>query len=54
MPARDGLGFRPSWAARALRVRHSEFIGLVVPGTSDPYYVQLGHAVERPRAVAAT
>lgn len=40
------LGFRPSRAARALRVRHSEFIGLVVPGTSDPYYVQLGHAVE--------
>ncbi len=40
------LGFRPSRAARALRVRHSEFIGLIVPGTSDPYYVQLGHAVE--------
>ncbi len=40
------LGFRPSRGARALRVQRSSFIGLVVPGTADPFYVQHSHAIE--------
>lgn len=46
LTAIDTLGFRPSRGARALRVQRSSFIGLVVPGTADPFYVQHSHAVE--------
>lgn len=46
LSAIDTLGFRPSRGARALRVQRSSFIGLVVPGTADPFYVQHSHAVE--------
>ncbi len=40
------LGYRPSRSARTLRSRHSQFIGLVVPATIDPYYVELSVEIE--------
>ena len=39
-------GYRPSRAARALRSQRQSFIGLVVPGMADPFYVQLAQEVE--------
>lgn len=41
------LGYRPNRMAQALRSRSSRMIGLVVPGTSDPYFNELSAAVER-------
>lgn len=40
------LGYRPNRIARALRSRRTGIIGLVVPGTSDPFFVHLAHSVE--------
>lgn len=41
------LGYRPNSLAKALRSRESHMIGLLVPGTSDPYFNELSAAVER-------
>ncbi len=40
------LGYRPNRAARALRVRSRQFIGLVVPAAADPFYVAFADAVQ--------
>lgn len=46
LDAIEKVGFRPSRSARALRSQRAAFLGLVVPGTADPYYVELAHSVE--------
>lgn len=40
------LGYRPNRIARALRSRRTGLIGLVVPGTADPFFVHLAHSAE--------
>lgn len=47
LDAIEALGYRPNRMAQALRSRRSRMIGLVVPGTSDPYFNELSAAVER-------
>ncbi|WP_116203938.1 LacI family DNA-binding transcriptional regulator [Amycolatopsis circi] len=41
------LGYRPNLVARALRSTRSNVLGLVVPDSSEGYFTQLTHAVER-------
>ncbi|QEW02269.1 LacI family DNA-binding transcriptional regulator [Microbacterium lushaniae] len=50
LAAIDELAYRPSRSARTLRSRHSQFIGLVMPGTIDPYYVELSLPIEQAAA----
>lgn len=41
------LGYRPNRIARALRAKRTDLIGLIVPGTADPFFNDLASAVER-------
>ncbi|WP_028921598.1 LacI family DNA-binding transcriptional regulator [Pseudonocardia acaciae] len=41
------LGYRPNLVARALRSARSHTIGLVVPDSTEPFFTELVHAVER-------
>jgi LacI family transcriptional regulator len=40
------LGYRPNAAARALKLGSSEMLGMIVPDTTNPFFVMLAHAVE--------
>ncbi|HEX7106777.1 MAG TPA: LacI family DNA-binding transcriptional regulator [Acidothermaceae bacterium] len=40
------LGYRPNAVARALVLRRTETIGLVVPDNSNPYFAELAKAIE--------
>ncbi|MDQ4492112.1 LacI family DNA-binding transcriptional regulator [Sinomonas sp. ASV486] len=40
------LGYRPNAAARALKLGSSEMLGMIVPDTTNPFFVLLAHAVE--------
>lgn len=42
----DELGYRPNAVARALVLRRTETIGLVVPDNSNPYFAELAKAIE--------
>lgn len=41
------LGYRPNLMARALRSTRSHVLGLVVPDSSEAFFTELSHAVER-------
>jgi LacI family transcriptional regulator len=40
------LGYRPNAAARALKLGSSEMLGMIVPDTTNPFFVMLAHAIE--------
>lgn len=40
------LGFKPNFAARALRTNQTDTIGLIVPDVSDPYFARLAKCIE--------
>ena len=40
------LGYRPNAAARALKLGSSHLLGLVVPDTRNPFFIELAQAVE--------
>lgn len=40
------LGYRPNAAARALKLGSSEMLGMIVPDSTNPFFVMLAHAVE--------
>lgn len=40
------LGYRPNAAARALKLRSTEMIGLVTPDNSNPLFAELSRAIE--------
>jgi LacI family transcriptional regulator len=42
----DELGYRPNTLARSLRARRSYTFGLLVPNSSNPFFSELGRAVE--------
>jgi len=42
----DELGYKPNFAARALRVRHVNVIGLLVPDITNPFFAQLADKIE--------
>lgn len=42
----DHLRYRPNAVARALKVRRTETLGLLVPDNSNPYFAELARAVE--------
>lgn len=42
----EELGYRPNAVARALKLRRTETIGLVVPDNSNPYFAELAKAIE--------
>jgi LacI family transcriptional regulator len=44
--AMDELGYTPDATARSLRVRRTQTIGLVVPDNSNPFFAELGQAIE--------
>ncbi|MGH3588203.1 MAG: LacI family DNA-binding transcriptional regulator, partial [Pseudonocardia sp.] len=41
------LGYRPNLVAKALRSARSNTIGLVVPDSTESFFTELVHAVER-------
>ncbi|PXX71611.1 LacI family transcriptional regulator [Nocardia tenerifensis] len=47
LAAIEELGYRPNLVARALRSTRSNTIGLVVPDSSEAFFAELVHAVER-------
>ncbi|MBT8162978.1 MULTISPECIES: LacI family DNA-binding transcriptional regulator [Arthrobacter] len=44
------LGYRPNAAARALKLGSSEMLGMILPVTTNPFWVVLAHAVEEAAA----
>lgn len=46
LAAVEKLGYRPNATARSLSLGRADLIGLVVPELRNPYFAQLGHAVE--------
>jgi LacI family transcriptional regulator len=40
------LGYRPNAAARTLKMGSTKMFGVVVPDSSNPFFAQLGHALE--------
>jgi LacI family transcriptional regulator len=42
----EQLGYRRNRMARALRARRSGVVGLIVPDPANPYFAQLGRAIE--------
>lgn len=42
----DELGYRPNALARALKLRRTAVLGIVVPDSSNPYFAELARAVE--------
>lgn len=46
LDAIDALGYRPNPVARALVTSRSDTIGLIVPDSMNPYFVELTNAVE--------
>jgi LacI family transcriptional regulator len=40
------LGYRPNGVARALKLRRTHTLGLVVPDNSNPYFAELAKAIE--------
>jgi DNA-binding LacI/PurR family transcriptional regulator len=40
------LGYRPNYLARALRVRSSSMLGMIVPDNSNPFYAEVARAIE--------
>lgn len=42
----DELGYRPNAVARALRLRKTHTLGLLVPDNSNPYFAELAKALE--------
>ncbi|TFC55792.1 LacI family transcriptional regulator [Cryobacterium sp. TMT2-15-1] len=43
----DTLQYQPNYTARALKLGISQLIGIVVPDTSNPHFVELASAIER-------
>lgn len=41
----DELGYRIDWGARALRVRRTKSVGLIVPDISNPFYSEIARVV---------
>lgn len=46
LQAIDELGYQPNAVARALKVRRTHTLGLLVPDNSNPYFAELAKAVE--------
>jgi LacI family transcriptional regulator len=46
LAAIEQLGYRPNGVARSLRMNRTMTLGLVVPDTSNPFFAQLGRAIE--------
>jgi LacI family transcriptional regulator len=46
LAAVEQLGYRPNGIARSLRMRRTQTLGLVVPDTANPFFAELGRAVE--------
>lgn len=46
MQAVETLGYRPNAVARALRLRQTSTLGLIVPDISNPYFAELAKAIE--------
>ncbi|MBN1266972.1 MAG: LacI family DNA-binding transcriptional regulator [Anaerolineales bacterium] len=44
--AMQELGYRPNALARSLRCGETKTIGLILPDSSNPYFAELGHAIE--------
>src|SRR5690625_4245173 len=40
------LGYRPNGLARALKLRRTAVLGIVVPDSSNPYFAELARAIE--------
>lgn len=45
--ALEGSGFRPNLFAANLKRRQSRVIGVIVPSTVDPFFMQLSHQISR-------
>jgi LacI family transcriptional regulator len=45
--ALDRIGYIPNEAARILKGNRSSVIGLIVPDLADPFFAELGHAVQQ-------
>lgn len=41
----DELGYRVDWGARALRMRQTKSVGLIVPDISNPFYSEIARVV---------
>ncbi|RPE63326.1 LacI family transcriptional regulator [Pacificibacter maritimus] len=41
------LGFKPNLAARAMRAKHVNVVGLIVPDITNPFFAQLANELER-------
>ena len=46
LAAIEQLGYRPNGVARSLRMNRTMTLGLVVPDTSNPFFAELGRAIE--------
>ncbi len=46
LAAIDELGYRPNSVARALKTQRTHTLGLLVPDNSNPYFAELGKAIE--------
>jgi LacI family transcriptional regulator len=44
--AMDELGYRPNVFARSLRQGKTRTLGLILPDSANPFYAELGHALE--------
>jgi len=42
----DKLNYRPNTLARSLRRGETHTIGLILPDSSNPYFAEIGHAIE--------
>lgn len=40
------LGYRPNMLARSLRRGETRTVGMILPDSSNPYFAELGHAIE--------
>jgi len=46
MSAMDQLNYRPNELARSLRRGHTRTLGLILPDSANPYFAEIGHAIE--------
>lgn len=44
--AMDEMGYRPNVLARSLRQGKTKTLGLILPDSANPFYAELGHALE--------
>ncbi|GAB0117996.1 LacI family DNA-binding transcriptional regulator [Acidisoma sp. 7E03] len=45
--AAEALGYRPAHAGRALRLRQTQLVALLIPDISNAFYATIAHSIER-------